>query len=355
MKIKAKKSELVEALKKIYPLCSNSVQPILNNVLINADKTGIELVGHNLDISIKTSLKCEVLEVGSALFPASKLFQIVDTLSDDIEISDGLIQSGKTKIQLVSNEVKDYPTQLFNKEFDLDLTIDSEVLLTGIQKTISSTVQETMNILSGINLIISEDAINFYAGTGQICAHYFSEIKSDKTTDIILPSAISRELTRIFTGGYELILSISDNSILVSDNTTTIQSKLVNGQFPKMTHLFNAEKENTIAISKDSLNQIVKRCNILKTNDKKELTVLKFDVSGMATNVSYKNVLSETIITEKVGSDIVIGFDFNLLNVALKTIDDNTLRIQYSGDVQPALIQDGNYSFLIAPCKIKSA
>ena len=104
-------------------------------MFIQTGKKSIELIGSNYEISMKTSANAEVIESGNALFSASKLFQIVETLKDDIELSDNLIQSGKVKIVLESANVDEYPENLFDDEFETTLNISSETLTTGLQKT----------------------------------------------------------------------------------------------------------------------------------------------------------------------------------------------------------------------------
>lgn len=354
MKIVVKKNELLEALKKIAPICNCKAQPVLNNVLIETLEKSIELTGSNSVTSIKIQVDCEIKESGKALFSANKLAQIVETLKDEIELSESLIESGKTKIKLESENADNYPTELFKTKYDNEIVLSSDILINGIQKTISAADTKNSNaIISGVNVDISNNVINFYATNGNVCAHYYDEIGFDKQINATLSQEVAKEITRIFTPNYELTININDSSIMINDGNTVVKSMLMSGTFPNVSQFLNQKKQNKLTISKEVLNLIIKRCQILRSNTKGELNILKFDISGLTANISFKDLLSEIVIVDKTGDDIKIAFDYELLNIAIKGVNTDDICLQYDEPLKPALIKDKNYSFLICPCQIK--
>jgi len=354
MKIKVRKNDLLEALKKISPICGCKFQPIMSNVLIGTTKDGVVITGSNTSISIKSFVTCEVIENGVTTFPASKLTQIVETLSDDIELSDGLVISGKTKIKLVGLNVLEYPPQKFEIETQKELNIAADSFLKGIEKTISTTAPLcNNNVLTGINLVSEKDEneINFYSSDGNIGGGFSIKTDLSDVFNLIIPADTAKELLRIFNQSENLTICVDEISLIVKDETTFIKSTLINGVFPKtIENLLNAGRENNITIGKEYLNSIIKRCQILKENIKGERHTLKFQTQGNRLDFSFKDVLTETTLVEKVGDDIVIGFNFDYLSVGLKNIETQSLKFEIKDTSYSALIQDGDYKFLIMPC-----
>lgn len=352
MKIKVRKSDLLEALKKISPICGCKFQPIMSNVLIGTTKNGVVITGSNTIIAIKSFVICEVLENGVTTFPASKLTQIVETLSNDIELSDGLIISGKTKIKLEGLNVLDYPPQKFDIDVKTPIELDAKAILKGIEKNILTTAQFfENNILAGINFVADEGEINLYSSDGNVTSVY--SIKTDiiNKFNLILPSDTAKEILRIFNQSENLTICVDENAIVINDETTTIKSRLMNGVYPTpiILRVISDQRENKISIGKDYLNSIIKRCQILKTDIKGELPTLKIQTQGNKVDFSYKDVLTETTLVDTAGEDIKIGFNFDYLSIGIKNLESQNLRFEIKDKKSAAMLQEGDYKFLIMP------
>lgn len=59
-----------------------NTMPILANLLLTADKDGIELTASDLEVALRIRAEAETKRPGRATIPAKKLFEIVRTLPD---------------------------------------------------------------------------------------------------------------------------------------------------------------------------------------------------------------------------------------------------------------------------------
>ena len=71
MKFKIKKEELLKGLRRIQGVVGRTnTMPILSNMLITADKDGLEMTATDLEIGLKGRYQAEVETPGSIVVPA---------------------------------------------------------------------------------------------------------------------------------------------------------------------------------------------------------------------------------------------------------------------------------------------
>src|SRR5690554_6213991 len=114
MKIKVKRNEFTEGLSKVQGIVGKSPLPILANVLIDACAGNLHLLTTDLELTIKTSLKADVIEEGRTTVNARKLFSIVRVLPEDdvsISLKDNKmsIKSGKSRFNLNTMDAEEFP------------------------------------------------------------------------------------------------------------------------------------------------------------------------------------------------------------------------------------------------------
>src|ERR1051325_6603541 len=59
-----------------------NTMPILANLMVTADRTGIELTASDLEVALRSKTEADVKTPGKATIPAKMLFEIVRKLSD---------------------------------------------------------------------------------------------------------------------------------------------------------------------------------------------------------------------------------------------------------------------------------
>src|SRR5574344_2009741 len=170
MHIKCSKNDLMIALQTVFPAISTkSSLPILTNILLKITNDGIlNLIATDLEITIKTQLKAEILKVGEITIPAKKLIDITRELgNEDIELKVNedakiSIKSGKSKFSIMGITSEDFPAVPecdSNNQKDLFL-IDKNIFKDMIKKTsYAVSFDETRFVLNGILMKIENNKI----------------------------------------------------------------------------------------------------------------------------------------------------------------------------------------------------
>ena len=84
MKVRLSRDELTEALASIQQVVPpKTTLPILSNLLLKTDEGRLFISSTDLDISMKTSIECDLLEEGITTVPARKFSEIVKELTEE--------------------------------------------------------------------------------------------------------------------------------------------------------------------------------------------------------------------------------------------------------------------------------
>ena len=87
MKFIVSKSDIFKTLSHLQSIVSKkNTLPILSNILIEAENNTLTLSATDMDISIKETISCNIIDVGSTTLNAQMIFDIIKKLPDTSEI-----------------------------------------------------------------------------------------------------------------------------------------------------------------------------------------------------------------------------------------------------------------------------
>ncbi|MFI5084075.1 MAG: DNA polymerase III subunit beta [Streptosporangiales bacterium] len=168
MRIIVERDVLAEAVAWVArSLPSRPVLPILSGLLLEASAGGLTLSCFDYEVSARILLDAEVTEPGTALVPGRLLAEITRSLPPfpvelDHEKDDVAMTCGPASFTLVTLPVKEYP-----RLPELPLlagTVDGGALATAIgQVAPAASRDDTLPVITGVNLEISEDTIRLVA------------------------------------------------------------------------------------------------------------------------------------------------------------------------------------------------
>ena len=107
MKFIVAKSDIFKTLSHLQSIVSKkNTLPILSNILIEADDNTLTLSATDMDISIKETITCNIIDTGSTTLNAQMIFDIIKKLPDTSEIefisNDGKILTIRSNVSKFS-------------------------------------------------------------------------------------------------------------------------------------------------------------------------------------------------------------------------------------------------------------
>ena len=167
---------------------------------------------------------------------------------------------------------------------------------------------------------------------------------------VVVPGKTLTEISKILSGETEDIVNIffTDNHVVFEFDTTTVVSRLIEGEYFRIDQMLSSDYETKITVNKRELTNCIDRATLLiKEGDKKPIIIHIEDGSMELKINSQIGSMNEDIDISKEGKDILIGFNPRFLLDALRVIDDETVTIYLVNPKAPCFIRDEEESYII--------
>jgi len=155
-----------------------------------------------------------------------------------------------------------------------------------------------------------------------------------------------------------VLIYLTDNHIVFDFDTTTVVSRLIEGEYFKIDQMLSSDYETKVKVNKKELLDCIDRATLLvKEGDKKPIIMNITDGSMELKINSFIGSMNEDIDVEKDGKDILIGFNPKFFIDALRVIDEEEVNLYMVNPKAPCFIKDDNGSFiyLILPVNFNTA
>ena len=341
---------------------TKTINPAYECVKITAKNDGLTLVAYDGEISIRKTMKADVLEEGEVCVNGKLFSDFIGKIATmNIVISENekgiKISYGDSSTVLQTLPVKEFPAIIGDpceeyfevKQADLKTLIaktvfccatdDSRPILKGC---LLEADRETLcaSALDGFRMAVSSCAL--VGGTGYL--------------KIVCPARTLTEISRILDGEDETLkLYVEKNMLSVAVGDTVLKSKLYLGEFMRKENIFPAEFTTKLFVSKSELIESIERAIILIRGNKDNLILfdMKSDGVRITANSEIGNV-AEFVSAELEGKELRIAMNGKYLLDALKAVEEEMVVISFNTPVSPFTVEGTQVkqsSYLMMPVR----
>jgi len=368
MKLVCSKSNLlkgVNIVSKAVP--SKTTMTILECILIDASANEIKLTANDMELGIETKIEGDIIQKGIIAVDAKVFAEIVRKLPD----SNVSIESDSNyRISITCEKAHFHISGKSGEDFSYLPYIEKNDFISLSQFTLKEVIRQTIFSIA--------DNDNNKLMTGELFEVHGSELKvvsldghrisirkielKDAYTDkkVVVPGKSLQEISKILSGETEdeIRIFFTNNHIVFEFDTTTVVSRLIEGEYFKINQMLSTDYETKFVINKKELLNCIDRATLLvKEGDKKPI-IFRITNENMEINInSQLGSMKEDIDIEKEGKDILIGFNPKFLIDALRVIDDENVTVYMINPKAPCYIRDEDqkYIYLILPVNFNSA
>ncbi|WP_217588425.1 DNA polymerase III subunit beta [Lentibacillus saliphilus] len=363
MKFTIQRDPLIASIQDVAKAISpRTAIPILTGMKLDVRQHGVTLTGSDSDISIESFIPAEEngivqvenIEEGSIVIQSKYFTEIVRKLPEqtvEIDVDDSLkvtIRSGKAVFNLNGQDASEYP-QLPKVETDDSFSVDTTLLKHLIKQTVFAvSTMETRPILTGIKCQMANNVLNFTATDSYRLAS--REIPVDHTSlefTCVVPGKSMNELHKILDDSEENVeISITKNQILFRTKHLSFLSRLLEGNYPETSRLIPDDSKTVIHAKTKQLIQTVDRASLLARTNDNSVVKLVADQDGFIEISGYSQDIGE--VSEEVqvsgidGESLNISFSSAYMLEALKAIDAEDIKIEFTGAMRPFIIRPEN-------------
>ena len=358
MRIKCKKSILSEGISIVSKAVSNkTTMPILQCILVEAVGGRIKLIANDLELGIETFIDGTIIEEGKIALEAKFFSDIVRKLPDseiDIETNSDYkttVYCEKTKAVVPCRSGEDF-SYLPVIEKEKSISISQMTLRDVIRQTIFSiSDNENTRLMTGECFEIKNNKLSVVSLDGHRISMRNIELKGENPDiKVVVPGKTLQEVSKILSGGIDDEVSIffSDNHILFEFEDTRIVSRLIEGEYFKISQMLSIDHKIVVKANKRDLMAIIDRASIfIQETDKKPIVVSVKNDNNMYLRVDTNiGSLNEELEITKEGEEIIIGFNPKFIMDALRAIDDDTVNIYMYDSKSPCIIKDAEESYI---------
>ena len=340
---------------------SKTTMPILECILIDTHTGSIRMTANDMELGIETLIEGDVLDRGQIALEAKLFSEIVRKLPDS-EVTIESDSEGHTQIRcekakfLLNGRTGEDFVVLPEVEKNVCVTLSQFSLKEIIRQTIFSIADNESNrIMTGELFEIDGNGLKVTSLDGQRISIRKIELKdSYDRMKVIVPGKTLNEVSKILSGGIDedVCLYFTDKHILFEFGSTTVVSRLIEGEYFQVDRMISLDYNTHVTINKRELQSCIERASLLvRENDRKPIIISITDNMLEMKIQSMMGSMNEEIDIAKDGRDMMIGFNPRFVLDALRVVDDDEIHMYLVNPKAPFVIRsdDQSYVYLILP------
>ena len=359
MKFKINRDHFSNGLAQVLNVVgSKAAMPILNNVLIEAEKDCISLTTTNLDLGIRCKIKAEVKEGGAVTLPVKRLATIVrelpnvDVAFDSTANHQVKIASGGSNFRIMGIGAEEFP-KLPDSTDDKTYTLEQGEIATMLSNvSYAQSTDETRFILNGVYFNFKEEKLTLVATDGRRLALVSKELAVPATSAgaIILPAKTVAELLRLLGKGDKLKIAFNERraafQIDTGKDTSGLSdsiylfSKVVEGNYPNYQQVIPKETHQRIKLERELFLQCVHRAALV-TSEKSNSVKIKLSSNLLEITASSPDFgeSHESMAIAYSGVDLQVAFNPQFVMDPLRALTKDEVFFELKDEVSPGVFK----------------
>ncbi len=380
MKTTILKDKLKDGISVVERISAKSLNlPILNNILVNVEKSFLSLTTTDLEVGIKWWTLVKTEKEGKIAVPARVLSSFINFLPNkpvDLSLKDLTLKidcdNYKTSIKGFSSEEFPIIPKVPTEE---SISIPSKLFCQNLSQVVDiASISSTKPEISGIYFLFQKELITMVATDsfrlGERKLYLESGLGNiQKDYSLILPQRAAKEIINIFSEkDGNLVIYFSPNQVMFeipSSETphpqVQLTSRLIEGDYPNYQEIIPKQHETKVSLlSQEFINQ-VKLASLF--SGKIHEIKLKIDPKKNQLDLSSQNPdigEHQSFLKGKVeGKPCEVSFNHRFLLEGLLSViagkeKEGEVVLELTGSDKPGVIRfkgDDNYLYLVMPIK----
>lgn len=353
----------LEIAEKALPVRSSV--PMINNILFEAQETGLTFSSTNLEMAITVSMGHQGSESGKILLPP-KIVDImryfpVPEVNIDINWDSCMINiyGGSAHFKLHGADAGDYPVATFGRlEEGTSFSIPQQQLKNILKAVIfAASAEETRPAFNGILLSFDDRRLKLTASDTYrlVVKEVSNENWSFENRNCLVPARVLREFLRVIgDSDQEVLLAVDQKTMSFNFDSIHFTSRLLEEKYPDVSGVIPTAYKTRIVIERKGFEDIISRAALLAEGKNQAVNLILSNGQLEARVAAQEGSMEEQMAVEQEGDDIDLFVNTRFMLDILKIIDDQNMIIDFHGNDGPLvfrLVDDPAYLYLVLPIK----
>ena len=365
MKITASRQSLLDALLVVSrAVSSRAAVQSLSGIHLSADGEP-RVRATDMELGLDVGLDGRAEGGGAVVLPGRLLVEVARSLPDgevglelreaerDVEIT-----AGSSRFHLRTLPADDFP-RLPETEGD-----PVELPAGPLRETISRVARaasrdEARPVLTGVLVTASEQELTMVATDSYRLAVKRTELEAavPEQIEANIPARALRELARLIEAAPEEPLQVwlTRNQAIFKLGSTTLSSRLIDGQFPNYRQLLPDSYDHEVKLPRAELLEVVRR--VSQMAQRNAALRLSFSEGELVVSAETPDLgdAREALPAPYEGELLEIGFNPEFVRDGLESIDDEQVEVKLISPLRPGLLEPAaadDFSYLVMPIRL---
>jgi DNA polymerase-3 subunit beta len=374
MKFSIHRESFLEGIQKTLSIVEKkTTMPILNNVLIRAEKDKITIIATDREIGLVADYDAEILNKGDVTVSARKLYEMIreiggDTIQFEANESHRVtVTSQKIIYKIPGLPADDFPSVADDRSELNFYKIKGELLERLIHKTsFAMSADEMRKNLNGVFFETIDESgknkLRMIATDGHRLA--MSNVDTEGIPflrlekGIIIPRKGLGEIRRLIENApEEILVGVRQGMCVISTDSTTLRVSLVDADYPDYKRVIPTEKGVLVQFEKDAILHALKRMSVI-SSERYSGVIIKLENGRMVLESANPDVgeAKDEIEVDYHDKEFSVGYNVRYLIDAIEVIDEKTVIFEIGAGMKPGVIrpaESDDYLCIVMPLKIQ--
>lgn len=374
MKFSIQREFFLEGIQKTLSIVEKkTTMPILNNVLIRAEKNKITIVATDREIGLVAGYEAEILDKGDVTVSARKLYEMIREIEGDtvqFEANENhrvTLTSQKIIYKIPGLPADDFPSVTDDRNELNFYKIKGQLIERLIRKTsFAMSADEMRKNLNGVFFETIDDGgknkLRMIATDGHRLA--MANVDTEGTPfpqmekGVIIPRKGLGEIRRLIEDApEEIFLGVRQGMCIIRTDSTMLRVSLVDADYPDYKRVIPTEKGVLVQFDKDTILHALRRMSVI-SSERYSGVIIKLEKGRMVLESANPDVgeAKDEIEVDYHDKEFSVGYNVKYLIDAIEVIDEKTLIFEIGAGMKPGVIRPAekdDYLCIVMPLKIQ--
>lgn len=344
--------------------------PILQNIKLSLTEKGLEILGSDNNITIRTIVPYMIGEkeiirnsqTGETLIAAKILLEVIRHLEEEyiscelIDNSILKIEDSKSNFKLNSIRAEEYPQIDLNPTGAM-LDVKAKDVAALVESTVfAASIKETRPILTAINIEAHDGLLTATATDTARLARKSIDIDGEARFVANIPAKKMVDIVRSFEGAEVVNIAISDKKAIFSFDNTTISTRLTNGEYPNTKNIVPKNFNYFLEVNSSEFLKAMERVSLLSAeHDGVVKLIMDEDEVEIISRSSLVGSANEKLnVFQFSGERLEISFRASFVADAIRACKSEDVTIAFIGEMKPFVVKnakDESIDMLVTPLR----
>jgi DNA polymerase-3 subunit beta len=367
MKLRIKQEDLSRVLNLVTGVVpTSSAIPVLSNLLLETQGDELRISATDLDISVISSVGCEIGKQGAITVAAKRLQEIVRELpEEDIDIKvDGekiSITCSRSTFRMMGMEKEQFP-KIADLHKQKKIKLSGDLLEKMIRRSVYSVAKDdTRPVLSGVLWEMSAGEMAMVGTDGHRLARMAAtgDFGVSEEFSVIVPPKALTQIQRLIGSGDEVEVAIDKAFVGFFVGGTAVYARRIEGTFPNYKQVIPKDNPNVMVIDRSDLTSATRRVSLL-ADSKTHKIKMHLGKDGVRLTASTPDLgeAEEELEASYNGEEMVVGFNASYVIDVLKSTESGTMRFEMGTPVGATIVKpseeppEETYMCLVMPLRL---